>query len=81
MIIDSCDIVFSNLDPSTPVLGHAGLKLHNPQGDSPQVNPKPPGLSSVSEEYQDLGEVFGKDLAFSLPPYHHRPATWGTIFY
>ncbi len=31
----------------------------------------PPDLSSVPREYHDLGEVFSKDRALSLPP--HRP--------
>lgn len=30
----------------------------------------PPDLSTVPPEYHDLGEVFGKDRALSLPPYH-----------
>lgn len=31
----------------------------------------PPDLSLVPEQYHDLGEVFSKDRALSLPP--HRP--------
>ncbi len=32
---------------------------------------EPPDLSYFSAEYHDLGEVFSKDCALSLPP--HRP--------
>lgn len=34
-------------------------------------SPEPPDLSSIPAEYLDLGEVFSKDRALSLPP--HRP--------
>lgn len=42
-----------------------------PTEGSVRTRPMPPDLTTVPEDYHDLGEVFNKEKALSLPP--HRP--------
>ena len=52
-------------------LAHCLRSSQPPGVPSPLSSPEPPDLSSVPAEYHDLGEVFSKSRALSLPP--HRP--------
>jgi hypothetical protein len=56
---------------STHCLSHCLPSAQSPRAPELASAAVPPDLSSVPEEYHDLGEVFSKSRALSLPP--HRP--------
>ena len=56
---------------STHCLSHCLRSAQSPRAPELASAAVPPDLSSVPEEYHDLGEVFSMSRALSLPP--HRP--------
>ena len=56
---------------STHCLSQCLRSAQSPRAPELEPAPTPPNLSPVPEEYHDLGEVFSKSHALSLPP--HRP--------
>ena len=56
---------------STHCLSHCLRSAQSPRASELSSTSAPPDLSSVPKEYHDLGVVFSKSHALSLPP--HRP--------